>query len=54
MLTKDGEEVGRFRYSAKVRIFGSAGKQIAPPLVLKLHKGERDEELHERRKKADD
>ena len=53
VLTKDGEEVGRFRYSAKVRIFGSAGKQIAPPLVLKLHKGERDEELHERREKAD-
>ncbi len=53
VLTQDGEEVGRFRYSAKVRIGGSAGKQIAPPLVLKLHKGERDEELHERREKAD-
>jgi len=52
VLTMDGEEVGRFRYSAKVRIGGSAGKQIAPPLVLKLHKGERDQELHERRAKA--
>ena len=53
VMTMDGEEVGRFRYSAKVRIFGGAGKQIAPPLVLKLHKGERDEELHERRAKAE-
>ena len=53
VLTENGQEVGRYRYSAKVRIFGGAGKQIAPPLVLKLHKGERDEELHERRAKAD-
>ncbi len=53
VLTTNGEKVGRYRYSAKVRIFGGAGKQIAPPLVLKLHKGERDEELHERRDKAE-
>lgn len=52
VLTKDNKEVGRFRYSAKVRILGGAGKQIAPPLVLKLHNGERDQDLHERREKA--
>lgn len=51
-VTSDGETVGRFRYSSKLRggIAGTSvkmmAKEVGPPLVLKLTNGERDESLH--------
>lgn len=51
----NGEQVGKFKFSSKLRggIGGGStnamGKEVGPPLALKLHNGERDEELHERK-----
>jgi len=51
----NGEQVGKFKFSSKLRggVGGGStnamGKEVGPPLALKLHNGERDEELHERK-----
>jgi hypothetical protein len=56
VLTMSGKEVGRFRFSSKLRggitsgSLKAMGKEVGPPLVLKLNNGERDKELHERPK----
>jgi len=55
VVTSKGKVVGRFRYSSKLRggIGGGStnamGKEVAAPLALKLHNGERDDVLHERK-----
>ena len=52
IIRQDGEEVGRYQYSAKPRgglsagSLKSMGKEVGPPLVLKITNGESDEELH--------
>jgi len=55
VVKERGKEIGRFRYSSKLRggVGGGStsamGKEVAAPLALKLTNGERDQELHERK-----
>ncbi|HEV8631565.1 MAG TPA: hypothetical protein VGV61_14705 [Thermoanaerobaculia bacterium] len=53
VVRRGGEEVGRYRFSSKLSGGFTGGsvdamaKEVGPPLVLKLTKGESDESLHE-------
>lgn len=55
ILRLNGEQVGKFKFSSKLRgglgggSTNAMGKEVGPPLALKLHNGERDEELHDRK-----
>jgi hypothetical protein len=55
LVRRGNKEVGNYRFSTKPRGGVTAGslnsmaKEIGPPLVLKLTKGESDTELHERK-----
>jgi hypothetical protein len=55
-LTSGKKKVGVFRFSSRIRggitarSLKAMGKEIGPPLVLKLHSGDRDTDIHERPK----
>ena len=55
-LEKKGRVVGRYDYSARLRGGGtkSLAKEVGPTIVLQLHNGDADEELHEYKKKDTD
>ena len=52
-IKKAGRTVGKYDYSARLRGRGtkSLAKEVGPTLVLQVHNGEADEELHEYKKK---
>jgi hypothetical protein len=49
VVEEGGQEIGRLSFTARPKGVSMNGmaKEVAPPLALKLHNGERDTELHE-------